>query len=285
MKINTLDIKTIKNDFLIFDNFKTTYPEINTDDVLNFYVYKITDKTNGKIYIGKTKNIHRRASEYINAKSSHKRHRKITDIIIEKGIDNFVMEPIISTRDELELSALEMEYILNTDAMNPDIGYNEDYRSVITPPKLKNYKPRPQTSAEKMGRSKMICAINPSLKLIIFSTGMKLFGDRIFRRKDEVKSAARRTSSLNGFFLYYLNEKDFNTQLAFAKYNIDKGSQNPIYTSFIELSEYIFNYLKYNTNPLNYEIKFIHQADNVEGYEYDDVNEVIVYFKERLQWF
>ena len=285
MQIQTLDSKKNTNNFLSFEKFNIKYPEINTDDTSLFYIYKITDKTNGKIYIGKSKNIRRRASEYVSSSKSYKKRRNITDVINEKGIDNFIMEPIVSTTDELDLAKLELEYIINTDCMNPDIGYNRDIQSVITPSKLNNYKPRPQYSNEKMRRSKILCAINPDTKQIVFSTGLKLFGDRIFRSKDEVKSAAKRSSSLNGFYLFYMNKSDFETQVSFAKEKICSGNTNPTYKNFIELSEYIISYIKDNKNDLDFNVNFIHQSDNESGYEYGNINDFIEFFNSNLRWF
>lgn len=82
-------------------------------------IYKITNKNNGKVYIGQSNNIERRISE-------HKRVRSLTidDYINVLGADNFIYEVIEECPQEL-LDQKEQEYIEKYDSIKN--GYNNQY--------------------------------------------------------------------------------------------------------------------------------------------------------------
>ena len=79
-------------------------------------IYKITNKLNGKVYIGQSDNCERRIKE-------HKRIRSvdIDDYINVLGADNFTYE-IIKECEKSELDSLEQFYIQQYDSKNN--GYN-----------------------------------------------------------------------------------------------------------------------------------------------------------------
>lgn len=273
MEFNTLYDQPATETILDTSSFNERHPGVNLHDPNVMVVYKITDKTNGKIYVGKTKNIYRRAREYINPIKSNL--KPMSALVLQKGVENFVMEPIAFTDNAASLANLEMMYIIQLDTMNPEIGYNVSLQSVITPDHIGNRTPRKQFADERIRRSKMMCAINPDTKEMVFSTGLKLFADRIARSKDEIKSAARRAGSLDGYYFYYLGKADEIAQLNFASNPSPKSRTD--YSDFFKCHEYMLAYITKKDNPENYTVRFIHQDDTTKGYTYDDVDIAIQY--------
>lgn len=81
-------------------------------------IYKITNKKDGKVYIGQSVNIERRFSEHCSKRPL------IDDFIAVLGKDNFEFEILEETSQE-ELSEKEKQYIEKTQANNPEKGYNQ----------------------------------------------------------------------------------------------------------------------------------------------------------------
>jgi len=91
-----------------------------------FYLYKITNLKNGKIYVGKAANIKKRWSQ-------HKTAAKIQALndfsylhraMLKHGFDNFVIEEIASFETEEEALAQEIAHIEKFGSRNRNIGYN-----------------------------------------------------------------------------------------------------------------------------------------------------------------
>ena len=99
------------------------------------YIYKIVNKTNGKIYIGKTTyTIACRWIQHISAATSNKEkddyNYLLHKAIRKYGVDNFVVEVIEEIEDELQLSSREMYWIsyYNSCILEEDSnGYNMTY--------------------------------------------------------------------------------------------------------------------------------------------------------------
>lgn len=96
-----------------------------------FYCYKITNLSNGKVYIGKTKNVKSRwaahKSRALNVKDSRFNY-PLSNAIRKYGVDNFVFEVIQSCETELEINFYE-EYFISLFKSNINIygksfGYN-----------------------------------------------------------------------------------------------------------------------------------------------------------------
>ena len=90
-------------------------------------IYKITNKKNGKIYIGQSWDVERRWKEHKwNAKRGAKSH--LYDAMRKYKIKNFDFEQIFVCFPDViqqeELDALEQHYIDAYDSMNPRKGYN-----------------------------------------------------------------------------------------------------------------------------------------------------------------
>lgn len=83
-------------------------------------IYKITNKTNGKIYVGQTvRSLEERISE-------HKRKKKalISQAIKKYGINNFDVEVIDSAKTIDDLNKKEIQWINHYNSLTPN-GYNQ----------------------------------------------------------------------------------------------------------------------------------------------------------------
>lgn len=90
----------------------------------SFYVYKITNKQNNKIYIGKTNNIkirwtHHKYNAITKGESSY-----FYNAIRKYGEDNFLIEIIENCVDEDVALAQEIYWIATLKSNDRDIGYN-----------------------------------------------------------------------------------------------------------------------------------------------------------------
>ncbi len=87
-------------------------------------VYRITNKVNGKIYIGRTSmTLNRRFSRHLSDSRRHFNSR-IAAAIRKHGIDSFIIEQIDKADTHQELVDLETSYIKKLKVTDPKIGYN-----------------------------------------------------------------------------------------------------------------------------------------------------------------
>ena len=82
-------------------------------------IYKITNKVNGKMYVGQTKQkLRARFSQHVNSRGCHKIHHAIK----KYGADNFTIESVAEAYTALEADQLETHFINKWDTVNK--GYN-----------------------------------------------------------------------------------------------------------------------------------------------------------------
>lgn len=98
---------------------------------MHFY-YRITNKTNGKVYIGETAEPGERWSKH---KTAGRKLPKLTPQPIhiamnEEGIHNFIFEIISCSKTDEFKKEIEDLIIQQYDAKNPDLGYNRDRNGV-----------------------------------------------------------------------------------------------------------------------------------------------------------
>ena len=87
-----------------------------------YYIYKIINTTNNKVYIGKTYNITKRFNAHIkNAKN--KVNRRLYDAINKYGIENFVIEQIEECSEQ-NANSREIYWIDFYNSTNKNFGYN-----------------------------------------------------------------------------------------------------------------------------------------------------------------
>lgn len=92
------------------------------------WVYKLTNKINGKIYIGKTtKTIEARWKRHVYKATTETKGRlntRLSCAIRKYGPKNFTFTEIDRATTEEELSMKEKYWIKKEDCCNPSIGYN-----------------------------------------------------------------------------------------------------------------------------------------------------------------
>ena len=96
-----------------------------------YYIYKHTNKINGKVYIGQTyQNPYRRQG---NGLSQYRHNEHFISSIKKYGQDNFEHEILLSNLTEEEMKFQEDYYIEFYDARNPEKGYNINKGGEISP--------------------------------------------------------------------------------------------------------------------------------------------------------
>lgn len=85
------------------------------------YIYRFTNKTSGKVYIGRTDNVERRLVEHRASVKSGKGYA-LHDAIRKYGWENFEYEVIDQAETQQEIIAKELEHIVKHDSVRT--GYN-----------------------------------------------------------------------------------------------------------------------------------------------------------------
>lgn len=88
-----------------------------------YYVYKIINNINQKIYIGKTDCINKRLRQHL-ALAKKGSGFYLHNAMLKYGIDNFSIEKIFESENELEVLNKESYYIDTLKATNSNVGYN-----------------------------------------------------------------------------------------------------------------------------------------------------------------
>lgn len=99
---------------------------VNINVNKNYFVYKVTNVTNNKVYIGITgRTIQERFQDHIKD-SSHNGNNKVYfhRAIKKYGKNNFITEELFNNLTEEEALSKESELILFYNSHNPEFGYN-----------------------------------------------------------------------------------------------------------------------------------------------------------------
>jgi len=100
------------------------------------YIYKVTNTSNGKVYIGKTeKTIEKRWGKHLSDARALEREREVNhnkkvlgthfdNALVKYGPDAFNVKQEDVAYSKEELNELERYYVKENDSMNPDKGYN-----------------------------------------------------------------------------------------------------------------------------------------------------------------
>ena len=91
-------------------------------------IYLITNKINGKKYVGQSVDIERRFRDHVNRafnSSSNEFDSPLHRAFRKYGIDNFSFT-VLAECDKEKLNSLEKEYIQRYNTLQEDAGYNID---------------------------------------------------------------------------------------------------------------------------------------------------------------
>lgn len=96
-------------------------------------IYKLTNLTNGKIYIGQSKNITQRWEAHKNRARDPLYNTYLSNAMRKDGIDNFKLE-VLEECLISELNEKEKYWIEKYDAMSREVGYNQTEGGIENPP-------------------------------------------------------------------------------------------------------------------------------------------------------
>lgn len=91
---------------------------------MSFYIYRVTNKVNGKIYIGKTNNCDKRLKDHISQALRKSKCNYFQYAILKYGKDNFIIDVLEKNESEKETFELEKKWIKILKSNHKDIGYN-----------------------------------------------------------------------------------------------------------------------------------------------------------------
>ena len=199
-------------------------------------IYKITNNTNGKIYIGQSTDLRRRISEYRHPKMEGY-PRPIIKAIFNEGSENFTLD-ILKECEPDKLTEYENKYIKELESTDPEKGYNitkynypsnndEESRKR----KSESHKGLKESSDTKRKKSNKILAIKDKT-LVVCDSG-KLFGDFVNKGKDYIKNCLRHPSMVEGYNIYYADYD--KRQVIREKMNNKRCIRNLEYMSLLDI--------------------------------------------------
>jgi group I intron endonuclease len=129
-------------------------------------IYKVTNKTNGKIYIGQTivKLSTRKSQHHYDAKNNSKSYFHLA--LLKYGFDNFTWEIICDCFNIFDCNEKEQSFIVFYQSTDRTKGYNIDFGG--------NNFCRNQETIDKIKASKQNISLETREKLRIKNTGKKL---------------------------------------------------------------------------------------------------------------
>ena len=177
-------------------------------------IYKLTNVTNRKIYVGATVNLRRRMNEHKNRKSHRNKsdNYAIARAVTKHGFDNFIFEVIDEAFSKHDLHVTEKMHIELLNTTNPEVGYNSrtghvneklNHRTRIL--MSKSHTGLVESARTKKKKSKTMIAIKDSGAIICDSS--KLFADSVGTTRDIVSHAINKGRKVRGYYVFHLNPK------------------------------------------------------------------------------
>ena len=183
-------------------------------------IYKITDKTNGKIYIGQTHDLKNRIRQYrydaahCKDPDQKRNYKPLDHIMNEHGFENFEFSVLSDNIPDNVLDSVEVSWIYYLHATDPNIGYNIDIGGAGKPTRAQliakygdAYKPTHLSPAAKLARSIGIATYNPDTGEMQFRASAKILSDELGNTRSEVTKANNRGSRLRGMYIFYIDEE------------------------------------------------------------------------------
>lgn len=308
---NSDKISEIREKFLV-ENPDSKKPLKLADFKGKLVIYVIENIKSHKLYVGKTTNLLNRCNTYIryyriNQGEFLKENpyltsslRTIDKAIYNEGIENFVMYPIDIAKNRIELYVKEYQWCVKLKVIDPEFGYNECLpdankliRTIEDRNLMKNSIGRPHDISTKIMKSKYIIAINPDLKRVYASTGMKIFGDFVHTSKDQVKNCARRGIRHHGYYIVYVNKvdraeiidkrkSDYNKFVEWKKSN-KPTYHNDKYLEYFTMVDMVDELVSSQSDEIftknGYSCHFIDYAINIYGYTIRNFSDFISLLK------
>lgn len=157
-------------------------------------IYKITNRANGKVYIGQTvrKNLLIRWREHVHNAKTGKRY--INRAIHKHGMGMFLIEPVYLAHSRKELNAMETFFIILHQSHKPENGYNMTLGGE-TPTNYWLGKKRSLEDRQKMRLAKLGTKQNPQVAYLRtrVHVGNKYNSGRI--QSDEERSMRKRVAA------------------------------------------------------------------------------------------
>lgn len=218
----------------------------------NGLIYRITNRLNGKIYIGQTTDLKNRIRHYrgdnkrYESFSPGRQNRPIDKAMYEYGFENFDFDVLEDNIPIDKLDDAEIEWISYFGSTDPEVGYNEDeggnfinhrlnmmYKSTNGSPS-NGWK---HSRDERLRRSKGIIIYFPDTDEIEFRKSAKVLADELGNSRSEVTKAIKRGSKLRDMYIFYQDDdRRLETMKAIKDKKLAMNSK--------KAEDYLFEYAK-----------------------------------------
>jgi group I intron endonuclease len=91
---------------------------------MSYFIYLLSNKINGKVYVGQSKDITKRWSDHRRAVVNNKPIQIVHHAMIKYGLDDFVFEVIFGCKTQDDINWAEEYFIKYYDSRNSKNGYN-----------------------------------------------------------------------------------------------------------------------------------------------------------------
>ena len=213
-------------------------------------IYMIRNIRNRKVYVGQTRDLHRRAVDYrrLNDPDFPAGTRPIEKAIQTEGIENFEFI-VLKFCNFYELSKWEEYYARKLNALDPDYGYNLNpifttNRPIDVPPSVrekmsKSHTGLKETAKTKRKKSNQVFAVTDNI-IFVCDSG-KVLGDFLGTGKDVIKNCLRQPSRHGGYRIYYADFEKRNeiVDRQIAKLNAGGRGVARIDRGYIEIGRYL----------------------------------------------
>lgn len=179
-------------------------------------VYMIRNKQNNKVYIGQSRDVHKRWRQYVWAAQSNKTYgetkRPLINAMRREGVNNFIFSVVDASEDMLNSDKryeLEFNLINEYRSYDPAHGYNLSmgYETVLDYDCPRHWKQDTKTRIKRAKPVFLYDTIDDSVMLYV--GGAKAVGDDYGYSKDVMSHTVKRGSLfMNRFYLIPVNNSE-----------------------------------------------------------------------------